>query len=328
MKIALDFKALASEESLPAKPIAIVRGGFNTSGLPKVSNSQVQTFLTCRKKWHYNYARGWVTRNPPKAMAMGDYMHGFFDIFYQMLQANPTEEPESLWDTLEEVILESLKADGSNGEEVLRAMKAMRRYVLEVSPRIDCGITVIGSEMHFEAPLTTPKGRDFLLEGYVDLLYKDRNGQLIVRDHKTTGKGGKDAFWKKEEVAADPQQSTYISGLRVLDFPVFSGEVNQIVTFNYKDYLAKPIDTLFCCVRAFRTDEQIESAKRWYGRIVDAMLDETDHLESIEKGRCSYCFYRDPCSKQQQGKDDEQILQLGFRRKDGWSEYHASETSS
>jgi hypothetical protein len=323
MRVTLD---LASLKQVETPPLSTIPGSPGSNTVPKVSHSQVQTFLACRKKWQYNYLRGWIPQLPPPAMAMGDFMHSFLDIYYQMLKDNPTDSPQDLWNTLETVIVEELKEDGSNGEDVLRALKALNRYVLEVAPRIDAGIQVIGSELHFEAPLTTPKGRTFLLEGYVDLLYYDREGKIRVRDHKTTGKAN--GFWSKKHIEKDPQQSTYIAGLRALGTDVFMGEVNEIVTFNYKNYMAEPIDKLFRTTPAFRTNELLDGNVRWYGRVVDAMIDEDQFLESIEKGRCSYCFYEGPCSLQQQGKSDEQLLQIGFKRKDGWSEHHASNQAS
>src|SRR5215831_17037876 len=139
----------------------------------KVSHSQVMTWAHCRKYWQYNYIQGIVPARPPdKKFEMGDYLHGKLDIFYQMLKVG--WDREKLADQMQALILEDYKADGSNGETILRALKVFNRYIAEISGQIDDGITVVESEYHFELPMVTPKGRDYTLEGYVDLLYKDR----------------------------------------------------------------------------------------------------------------------------------------------------------
>ena len=291
----------------------------------KVSHSQVMTWLRCKKKWQYGYIGQWMPQIPPKHFAMGDYMHDKLNVYYQLLaQSEFGTSYEELAGMLEELILEDLKEDASNGEEVLRAMKTLRRYILEVSPRIDDGIHDIHPEFHFEVPLTTPKSREFLLEGYVDLFYMKKD-QYKIRDHKTTGAAN--GFWKKGQIESDVQQPTYIGGLRKLGYPIFGGEISELCTFNYKNYLIEPIDKLFRCSPMFQSEAWIGACLRWYGRVVDEMIDETDFIESLGRD-CSYCYYYGPCTLQFQGKDDGKLLQIGFKRKDGWSEFHASDQAS
>jgi PD-(D/E)XK nuclease superfamily len=297
-----------NEPTLKSAPLHLLPPVENK--VPRVSFSQVQTFLRCRLKWRYGYVLGLVPLEPDKAMEMGSYLHGKLDIYYQLYRQ--TREPEELWGLMEPLLLEDLDLKGgTNGEMISRSMKVMWRYIHEFSPQVDAGIELIESEMHFEAPLTTPKGRDFLLEGYVDLLYS-HNGQIRVRDHKTTGKAGN--FRKKGDTDYDMQQATYIGGLRTVGIPVFRGEVTELITFNYSKYSAEPLDKLMRRTPTYRTDRAIEAAMRWYGRVVDQMIDENEFLPSRESG-CRYCWYRDPCTLLQEGVDDAPVLSVGFRNK-------------
>jgi len=253
-----------------------------------------------------------------KAMELGDYCHGKLDIYYQLLRQ--TQDPEELLDALQTNILEDILEDGSNGEIVSRCIQMMTRYIREHSPGVDVDIEIIESEMHFEAPLRTPKGRDFILEGYVDLLYSI-GGQIRVRDHKTTGKPNN--FRKQGVTEYDQQQPTYIGGLRTVGIPVFRGEVNELITYPYKNYMQEPIDKLMRVTPTYRTDLQIQAAMDWYGQVVDQMIEEQVFLRSLDPG-CRYCNFREPCLMSQQGIDDGPILDLAFKKKDGWSEYHAN----
>ena len=166
--------------------------------------------------------------------------------------------------------------------------------------------------------MVTPKERPFILEGYIDLAYW-KGPQLIVRDHKTTGKPGN--FRKKGETEYDMQQATYIGGLRqIVDeegkqlFPVFRGEVTELVTFNYKDFTAVPIDKVMRRTPTFRADRAIAAAMDWYGNVVDQMIEEEVFLRSLENG-CKYCWYKEPCILSSQGVDDGPILSVAFRKK-------------
>lgn len=278
--------------------------------VPKVSFSQVQTFLRCRLKWHYGYVQGLVPIEMPKAMEMGSYLHGKLDIYYQLYRQ--TQDPDELWNLMEPLLLEDLDlVGGTNGEMISRSIKVMWRYVHQFSPQVDKGIEIVESEMHFEAPMITPKGRAFLLEGYADLLYS-LNEQFRVRDHKTTGKPGN--FRRQGETDYDMQQSTYIGGLRAIGYPVFRGEVTELVTYNYAKYIEEPLDKLMRVTPTYRTDRAIEAAMHWYGRVVDEMIDEKEFLPSREAG-CRYCWYKDPCTLLQEGVDDATILSVGFRKK-------------
>lgn len=278
--------------------------------VPRVSFSQVQTFLRCRLKWNYGYVKGLVPIEMPKAMEMGSYLHGKLDVYYQLYRQ--TTDPDELWKLMEPLLLEDLDlVGGTNGEMISRSIKVMWRYVNQHSPRIDKGIEVIESEMHFEAPLITPKGRAFILEGYADLLYS-LNGQIRVRDHKTTGKPG--GFRKQGETDYDMQQATYIGGLRVIGYPVFRGEVSELITYNYAKYIDEPLEKLMKVTPTFRTNRAIEAAMHWYGRVVDQMIDEHEFLPSREAG-CKYCWFKDPCNLLQEGVDDAPILGVGFRKK-------------
>jgi len=278
--------------------------------VPRVSFSQVMTFLRCRLKWKYGYVMGLVPNETPKAMQMGSYLHEKLDIYYQFRRQ--TDDIEELWRLMEPLLLEDLDLDGgSNGEDIARTIKVMHRYVHQYSPIVDAGIEILESEMHFEVQMITPKGRAFILEGYVDLLYRLK-GQLRVRDHKTTGKPG--GFRKQGETDYDMQQPTYIGGLRIAGLPVFRGEVNEVITYNYKDYASKPLNDLMRITPTFHSDSAIEAAMHWYGRVVDQMIDEEEYLPSLESG-CKFCWYKDPCTLLQEGRDDATVLSVGFREK-------------
>lgn len=278
--------------------------------VPRVSFSQVQTFLRCRLKWHYGYVLGLIPNEPDAAMEMGNYLHGKLDIYYQLYRQ--TTDPGELWDLLYPLVLEDLNMEtGKNGEMIARSMKVLSRYVHEYSPLIDKDIKIVESELHFESSMVTPKGREFILEGYCDLLYW-LAGQLRVRDHKTTGKAN--GFRKKGDTDYDMQQPTYIGGLRLIGYPVFRGEVNEIITFNYAKYSQEPLDKLMKVTPTFRSDHSIEVAMQWYGKVVDQMIEEEEFLASREMG-CKYCWYKDPCTLRQEGKDDAPVLRVAFREK-------------
>ena len=291
-----------------------------------ISHSQAQTWLNCEQKWWYNYKLGWVSKDTVPHLVMGDYIHGKLDIYYQMQKyedGEPHYTPDELYDIMEPLILEDLKEDGTNGEHISRALKTMNRYIRVYAPVEDEGMEVVESEMYFEIEIPTPKDRTVTIEGYVDLFYKNKFGLLIVRDHKSTDSG---RFWNSLQVNYDMQQTVYIAGLRSLGYDVWRGEVNFLNTHDYKDFNAVPIEKMFKTVGASRTQDELDASLLWLGKMVDRQLDLTDPQMSRDKS-CGYCPYANPCLHKFKGKDDAVILQLGFRRKDGYTEYHAAEAN-
>ena len=69
-----------NEPTLKSAPLRLLPPVENK--VPRVSFSQVQTFLRCRLKWRYGYVLGLVPLEPDKAMEMGSYLHGKLDIYY------------------------------------------------------------------------------------------------------------------------------------------------------------------------------------------------------------------------------------------------------
>lgn len=286
------------------------------SKVMKVSYSQVQTFLRCRKKWHYNYIRGLIPVKENEAMQLGDYIHGKLDIYYQLRQQ--TEDALDLWEMMQMNIVEDAEL-GKNPEFVARCIKMMKRYILHFAPVVDRGMEVIATEYGFQVELMTPKGRPFILEGYADLIYK-RGDYIFERDHKTTGKPGN--FRTKEMEIYDPQQTTYIAGLRAHGIDVTRGEVSTLITYDYAKYQTEPLSKVMKLEPTFRGGPELDACLTWYGTVVDQMYDEVEYLRSLEMG-CRFCWYKNPCLYSLRGTDEEPIIELAFKHKDGWTEHHA-----
>jgi hypothetical protein len=271
--------------------------------------------------WWYNYRLGWVPKEAKSYLVMGDYLHGKLDIYYQLRKEE--DSPTELWRMLEDNILEDMLEDGSNGEYIARALKTLNRYILQYAPKEDGNLKVIESELRFEYPMETPTGRPFKVEGYVDLLYKNKFGLMVVRDHKSSESG---RFWGPKSIEADPQQSVYIACLRALGYDVWRGEVNFLNTHDYKDFQSQPIDKLFKTVGASRTQDELDGILLWLGKLVDRQQELTDP-EMRRTKDCGSCSYYLPCTHKLKGNDDSTLLKLGFKRKDGYSEYHAAEAN-
>lgn len=286
-----------------------------------ISHSQSQVWLDCEQRWWYNYKLGLISKEPaPFHLEMGDYLHGKLDIYYQLFEQ--TTEPAELYRLVEANILEDI-VGGIEGELAHRAIKCMWKYIHEYSPVEDQGMEIVGSELRFEVPLITPTGRPFTFECYVDLLYKNRFGLLVVRDHKSSGQG---KFWTDKQIEADPQQTLYIACLRALGYDVWRGELNFLNTYPYKDWASQPLNKLFRTKGATRTQDELDASLLWLGKMVDRQEELTEPQMRRQKS-CAYCPYYAPCTHRFKGKDDAFILKLGFRRKDGYTEHHAAEAN-
>src|SRR5580765_3256639 len=150
-------------------------------GLNKYSYSQINAWYSCNTKWRWNYHRELVPAKTRSFFQVGSLMHEFLDDFYR-------EYPNLDWATFALRVSEIFNRQTvTTDDATLYALctKIMKRYIEQWSPLQDKGITVLNTEFIVEEELTTPMGRKFIFEGYVDLMFQQK-GLIYLVDHKTS----------------------------------------------------------------------------------------------------------------------------------------------
>lgn len=169
----------------------------STEGM--VSVSQLQTFLSCRKKWSYNYIEGLTPRVERSYLTIGKLCHKGMQAVMQMKWRYPLA-------TLEQLTQHGLDAMYNEGEkyfgetpllpEEIPEFQQMRNDAAEIfaqaleefDPTKYEVITVIKDhkpipalELHFHVPCPPTRG----LHGYIDAILRDKTtGFIWCTDYK------------------------------------------------------------------------------------------------------------------------------------------------
>ena len=141
-------------------------------------------------------------------------------------------------------------------------------------------LEILGVEDHFEIDMG-----DFALQGFIDLIYRDKNGKLVCRDWKS-GKR-----WTKKDIAEHGKQpylySAYIKEKfgrypdRLEFFHFREGNKKSVIPFNIKDFHA---------------------AEQWARDTVKAINETWDYASHYDEFFCKeLCSCRSSCDQKKKG---------------------------
>jgi putative RecB family exonuclease len=176
-----------------------------------ISHSQIFTYLNCSLKYNLSYVRGRIPERRPEALLLGSALHAGIARYYWGIGKYGHPEPLSL---LQGLVQDYLIFDigdseipvtykeGSNKESLL----ADARRLVEVFYRDVEPMEVVSVEQPLSAPLYDEEGNptDMKLIGVVDLIARDKEGNLILIDHKTAARA-----YSKDKIEQDLQMTVY-----------------------------------------------------------------------------------------------------------------------
>jgi CRISPR/Cas system-associated exonuclease Cas4 (RecB family) len=154
----------------------------------KISKSQLQAFVTCPRKFFYQYVNGQAWEFMPPALPFGRAIHAAGAYFYGVVKATG-EKPEldavldefrAAWalEGADPTIRWDVKNTVAGLESLGLAM--LKTFHAETSPR-----QIEAIEYPFAVSLP---GLDVQLVGIIDLIESDDDGRLIVSELKTAAK--------------------------------------------------------------------------------------------------------------------------------------------
>ena len=164
-----------------------------TDGLRRVSNSEVQTFKRCRRKWWLAYYRGLRSKYEPPygARATGTRGHAALAAWYRP-DGEERIDPRDALEIIVDAERARLEALPDVSEETLRRFNKdveLERVIIDGYVRwlaetgADADYTVVGSEQYLEAAL--PEVENTLIVGRLDarVVRSYDNARLFI-DHK------------------------------------------------------------------------------------------------------------------------------------------------
>ena len=160
--------------------------------LPVFSFSQAQDFDRCQFLWHLKYRLGYEAEQST-ALYKGTILHRFAQDYYECLKANSAMECQDWLSQRMAVMVEEMMGASEHGETMTNIADCTWLFskYLTVQKMLDSDYDILDVERHFLQKFTTPQGREFMLQGYIDLLLQDKNtGKIWLMDHKSGQK-----FW-------------------------------------------------------------------------------------------------------------------------------------
>lgn len=199
----------------------------------KVSNSEVNTFLTCKQRYHLVFDLNLEPKNPPPALYRGTVGHSMCEAYYMVfLHVQPRDKTEAMFDRAEAEAWKVyrsylIKADDFAQNEILvdlrRIMQRYFTYARSSELRTPYNSNqrdwlILQVEAYYELDLTA----EFTFVARVDLVARI-DGKVVIVDHKFIYN-----FWSQDKLDLNPQLPKYVGILRNNGIVVDEVMVNQI----------------------------------------------------------------------------------------------------
>ena len=260
-----------------------------------ISHSQIFCYLACSLKYQFQYVEQLPKERISLALPFGKAIHTSIERYYRSLMDDGTIVSLDLMETLFE---ESLTMELDNSEVPIlfkkeapdtdSAIQMGKGLLKTFYENIDlAGMEIVEVELPLSAPLYTASGEktDINLVGFIDLLLRDTEGNLLVVDNKTSKQ-------KKSQDTVDTDlQMTAYSYLLAANKYVFP-RAEVACRFDVLRKLKTPK------LEHYFTSRTAENRRR-FAKIANSVLAGIDQRIFIPvKGwLCSDCSYADACSR-------------------------------
>lgn len=283
-----------------------------------MSYSQLQTWDRCKFSWDLGYRQGWSSKSSKRYFEFGGLAHDFLALYFEHKRDRKSDAEFQV--AYKNMIRAKYDANAENPETLAEVVQLIDRYISDYSPFNDQHMIVRDVEYHFEIPLTTPVGRTYWLQGYIDLIV-EIEGKLWIGEHKTIGNA---KGWSPVEILMDAQTPTYAAALKEIGHDTFGIMYTFLNSYNYKDMKNTPPDKLFKRDFSYRNDRELKSILFQAGSIVDEICDYLEAPPSLYsdgprksmKKDCSFCQFQEPCLMDTKGLNMEAHLQINYKKKE------------
>lgn len=151
-----------------------------------VSNSEIQCFKLCKRKWYLTYVRKLrKPENPVGALSLGTAVHEALGAYYE-----PEGNSDKAMILLDSIYSDKLEAFQEKFDEIQKdyrlASTMVQGYFQWVEEEgIDQNLIILESEAEIEAELVLPSGLHAVVLGKRDLIGQDEHGRKFFLDFKT-----------------------------------------------------------------------------------------------------------------------------------------------
>ena len=194
------------------------------------SHSEVESYLTCKRKHYYGYGLSLQRQTEGAALALGSAGHEVLDAYYSTILAegDTKAEQHAAIASAEAAALDKYAELVEGGYEDLDDRKAPLKFILfdwyfPNEPLVKEGFLIQAVETEFVLEYDTEAQLRFPIRA--DLIVVSPEGKTVIVDHKFVGQ-----FYSDTDTELMGQVPKYIGGLRALGYRVDEGAYNMIKT--------------------------------------------------------------------------------------------------
>lgn len=156
-----------------------------------LSYSQIETFEQCPKKWAFRYIDKIVIEMQNIHLDYGSAVHQGLENAFRDLRDNHSLSEEDLLQTVNTLSYDYAYGDAKSElyKYAIEDMKRLINYQGFYEKIKDKEIVGIEDEFNLKIPaMFGGEDTEINIKGYIDLIYRDDDGKLVVVDHKTSKK--------------------------------------------------------------------------------------------------------------------------------------------
>lgn len=275
-----------------------------------ISNSEVTTWLTCRKMYRYAFERNLAPKITPHALARGTLGHLCFEIYVKARLEGSNHEQAML--AVEEMLKQQMRSDTAEPALVMEVKALFVRYMAFHKGWPDWNL--LGTEERHDLALTS----DITLPIRYDLYYEDkRTNKRNILDFKLTYD-----FWSPDDHSLNGQMPKYITVMNNNGIQVDGGVLEEIRTRKLGAEKSSDPRNLWRRTMYSPSIEKKRSTIRQHilasmeiTKFNDMSPEEKD-MEAVpalnKHGACKYCNFRELCTIELDGGDPSIAIDLGF----------------
>ena len=302
------------------------------TSMQKVSHSEAESFLSCRRKHFYGYVKdgGLKPNVSASALTRGSFLHECLEVYYNVCLAagNTSKEQRAAHKDAVAAALDFYKertSEKGEGEHFDDTPPSGRRSVYEAlfdyyfpnEALVRTGWVVQAVELKVSLELEIDEDTTYQYPFVVDLIALDPNGKTVVIDHKFVYD-----FYSPDDVDLFTQLPKYLGALRAGDFPADYAAYNMIRNRSKKNAELEDV-VKFLPVKppTFQVQdvmsEQITVAADIIGiKAMDEEAAEAVAYRSASAITCRGCDFSNICRTERVGGDIGPTLAIDFTVKD------------
>jgi len=276
-----------------------------------ISHSEAENYLQCRRRWWYEDMRNLSKVDDSRALLRGTIGHAVIEEYLKVVLKegdSPTEQKQAHDYAVDQARtkFEEVYDPRADDDAHMALEEILFDWYFPHEPLVNYGWQVLATEQKFYFDVDD----DLVYPFTVDLLAYDRQGNIVLVDHKFLFD-----FYTRIATGLQPQIPKYIGALRLMGFEVAYGLYNMVRTRPMAKSHRAPdrLQTLEVKPSAQRVEttfmQQLDVAYQLaeYKQVDAASLDSVMWRTANEHA-CKSCSFRMLCEAELAGNDREAKL--------------------